>query len=222
MPANLSRGVLFCFLMLVPRCCHAQSSAPVPAPAGNLVSPGNVTQSRLAQSVYDPITPKQRVEWFFTHTAGPQSLALGLFTAGFGTARDKPIEYGPSWPGFGKRYGVRFTGVSTGNAMEASFGSLWGEDPRYFRTSGQPLSRRIRNVVVMTFLTRRHDGHFAPAYARYLATPGNNFLSNAWRADSEANVNSALIRTLLGFAGRMADNAYQEFRPSFRHPIPRN
>ena len=115
---------------------------------------------------------------------------------------------------------MRFTGVATGNAIEATFGSLWGEDPRYFRTSGQPFSKRVRNVVVMTFVTRRRDGHFAPAYARYIATPGNNFLSNTWRADSEATVNAALLRTLIGFAGRMAADAYQEFRPTFKHPIP--
>ncbi|GAC1621460.1 MAG: hypothetical protein NVS9B13_13040 [Candidatus Acidiferrum sp.] len=160
-----------------------------------------------------------RVKWYFLHTVGPQSLALGVVTAGYGTGLDNPVEYGPSWPGFGKRYGMRLTGVATGNAMEVSFGSLWGEDPRYFRTSGQSVSKRIRHVVLMTFITRRRDGHFAPAYARYLATPGNNFLSNTWRADSEATVNSALFRTLLGFVGHMADNAYQEFSPAFLHPF---
>jgi hypothetical protein len=208
--------------MLVPLFCQAQSFAPVPAPPENPVSPGSATKSSIAKSLYDPITPKQRVEWFFIHTAGPQSLARGLFNAGIGTARDQPVEYGPSWPGFAKRYGMRFTGVATGNAMEAAFGSLWGEDPRYFRTSGQHFSSRIRNVVAMTFVTHRRDGRLAPAYARFLATPGNNFLSNTWRADSEATVNSALIRTLLGFAGRMAANAYQEFRPTFKHHIPRS
>jgi hypothetical protein len=30
-------------------------------------------------------------------------------------------------------------------------------------------------------VARRSDGGFAPAYARYVAVSGNNFLSNAWR-----------------------------------------
>jgi len=70
-------------------------------------------------------------------TVGPVSLAAGLFSAGFGTAMNRPREYDPHWEGFGKRYGMRLTGIATGNAMEATIGPLWGEDPRYFRATGQ-------------------------------------------------------------------------------------
>jgi len=59
---------------------------------------------------------------------------------------------GPHWEGFGKRYGMRLTGVVTGNAMEASLGAIWGEDPRYVRVGDQPLGARIKNIIVMTLL----------------------------------------------------------------------
>ncbi len=68
---------------------------------------------------------------------------------------NRPREYEPHWEGFGKRYGMRFTGIATGNAMEATIGALWGEDPRYFRATGQSFKRRMRNVVVLTFAVRR-------------------------------------------------------------------
>lgn len=163
---------------------------------------------------YQPITVKQRLHWFTRSTIGPESLAGGLFTASFGTAINRPREYGPHWEGFGKRYGMRFTGIATGNAMEASLGALWGEDPRYFRATGQSFKGRIKNVVVMTFAARQADGGLAPAYARYAGISGNNFLSNAWRADSESGVGDACLRTALGFAGRMAGNAFAEFWPT--------
>ena len=167
---------------------------------------------------YQPITGRQRINWFTRSTIGPEGLAAGLFSAGFGTALNHPREYGPHWEGFGKRYGMRLTGVSTGNAMEAGLGALWGEDPRYFRAAGRPVKARIKNLVVMTFIARRADGSFAPAYARYAATAGNNFLSNAWRADSESSVGDACLRTALGFAGRMGSNAFAEFWPTLtRH-----
>ena len=137
----------------------------------------------------------------YKSTVGPESLTAGMFTAGFGTARNRPREYGPHWEGFGKRYGMRFTGIATGNAMEAAVGSLWGEDPRYFRAAGQPFKGRIKNVIVMTFAARRADGNLAPAYARYIGTAGNNFLSNTWRADSQSGVGDACVRTLLGLRG---------------------
>jgi hypothetical protein len=179
----------------------------------------SITKSPSATQRYVPISGTKRVEWFFVRTVGPESLFTGLFTAGIGTARDTPEEYGPHAEGFVKRYGMRFTGVATSNAMEAGLGSLWGEDPRYFRATGRPLSARLLNVMVMTFVARRPDGRKAPAYARYMAITGSNFLSNTWRADSEATTSAAISRTAIGFAAHMADNAFQEFWPSLRKHV---
>ena len=165
---------------------------------------------------YHPITGRQRLNWFVKSTVGPVSLTAGVFSAAFSTATNSPSEYGPHWEGFGKRYGMRLTGISTGNAMEAGLGSLWGEDPRYFRAAGEPLKQRVKNIIVMTFAARRTEGNLAPAYARYIGTAGNNFLSNTWRADSQSSVSDACFRTLLGFAGRMGGNAFAEFWPDAR------
>jgi hypothetical protein len=165
---------------------------------------------------YHPITSRQRIRWFLTNTIGPPHLVGGLFTSAFGTAVDRPKEYGPGWAGFGDRYGMRLTGISTGNAIEASAGALWGEDPRYFRAPGQSFKRRLSNAVQLTFVARRRDGRYAPAYARYMAISGNNFLSNTWRVDSEANTHDAVIRTVDGFAGRFASNLFEEFWPDIK------
>jgi hypothetical protein len=168
---------------------------------------------------YHYITGGQRFKWFVDSTVGPETLTVGLFTAGFGTARDTPKEYGSSWAGFGKRYGMRLTGVSTGNAMEAGLGALWKEDPRYFRAYRQPFKGRLENVVIMTFLAHDRNGQLTPAYARYISTPGNNFLSNTWRADSEANTRSALLRTVWGFLGLMGKNGFTEFWPDVQRHV---
>jgi hypothetical protein len=162
---------------------------------------------------YQAITGKQRVEWFAISTVGPSSLTGGLFSAGLGTALDKPAEYGPHWEGFGKRYGMRLTGVSTGNLMEASLGAAWGEDPRYFHAEGRPFGRRVENIVDLTFRAYEPDGQRHLATARYAATFGNNFLSNMWRTGSEADWQHALIRTAEGFGGRAMSNTVSEFLP---------
>ena len=162
---------------------------------------------------YVPITPRQRLHWLLADTMGPAHLGAGVFTAAIGTALDRPKEYGPGWPGFGKRYGIRLTGTATGNVIEAGVGALWGEDPRYFRAPEKSFGARVGHVIKQTFLARRRDGKSAPAYARFIAIPGNNFLSNTWRADSEADNPHAAVRTLEGFAGRMAGNAFREFWP---------
>ena len=169
-----------------------------------------------AQSSYQPITGKERTEWFAVSTASPQSMAGGVISASWGTLFNRPREYGTHWEGFGKRYGMRLTGVATSNAMEAGLGALWGEDPRYFRAQSGSFGGRVGHAVKMAFLAENRRGHLMPAYARYAAISGNNFMSNAWRADSEATVGSASLRILLGFVGRISSNAFQEFWPDVR------
>lgn len=180
-----------------------------------------VKKSPPASRAYQPITAKQRWGWFTTETIGPQSIAGGVVSAGWGTLFNKPSEYGTHWDGFGKRYGMRLTGISTGNAMEAGLGAIWGEDPRYSRASGESFGVRIGHVVKMTFLAQNREGRLMPAYARYIGISGNNLLSNAWRADSEAEVSNAAVRIALGFLGRMSSNAFREFWPDVRQRLSR-
>ncbi len=189
----------------------------------NLTSPAQpVDRDNLARYIravpqspadYHPITGKGRLEWFTRATVGPRSLTAGLFTAGFGTAINSPHEYGTHWDGFGQRYGMRLTGISTGNAIEASLGAAWGEDPRYFHTVHASFGERARNIADLTFRAYHPDGERHLAYARFVAVFGNNFLSNTWRVQSEADWQHAMIRSAEGFGGRALSNAVSEFVP---------
>ncbi len=181
------------------------------APAAALVRSAAAPEDQSAP--YELITGGERLGWIVRNTLWPQHLLGGVITSAVGTGLNRPREDGPHWGGFGERFGVRLTGVATSNVMEAGIGALWGEDPRYFPVPEESFRARVKNVIVMTFLARRPDGDFRPAYARYLAFSGSNFLANAWRPDSEANVHDAVLRTAEGFAGRMASNAWNEFWP---------
>ena len=168
---------------------------------------------------YTAMTAQQRLEWFSRSTAGPQSLTAGLFSAAIGTGLNTPSEYGPHWDGFAQRNGIRFSGIAASNAMEAGLGTFWGEDPRYYPTQGLSVKQRIGHIVKTTFTAPRPDGHYAPAYARFIAIPGSNFLSNTWRPDSEADAQHAAMRTVYGFLGHMGNNAFQEFWPDVQKHI---
>lgn len=168
---------------------------------------------------YAPIAGPERLQWVVVETIGPRTLAGGIFTSAYSTALNNPREYGPGWEGFGKRYGMRLTGLATGNLMEAGLGAFWGEDPRYFRAPNQSFGRRVEHIIKLTFATRRRDGAYGPAYARFIAVPGNNFLSNTWRVDSESRTRDALIRTVEGFLGQMAANAFGEIWPDVKSRV---
>jgi hypothetical protein len=170
-------------------------------------------KSHTLEDPYCPITPGESLRWFLTSTIGPAHIAGVAFVSAGGTAVNRPGEYGPHWEGFANRFGMGMAGSATGNAMEVSVGLLLREDPRYFRVSQQAFKSRVGNVTRLTFLARNKNGRPEPAYARYLGIVGSNFLSNAWRVHSEANVKDAVLRSSEGFAGRMAANAFKEFWP---------
>lgn len=178
--------------------------------------------NQLQNSLYEPITASQRVGWVLTKTVEPQRLLGDAVYAAVETAENDPRVDGPHWDGFGKRAGILVAGAAVSNTMEATLGSFWGEDPRYFRVPDETFGARLKNVVRLTFVARGRDGNYHLAYARYIAIPGSNFLSNTWRPDSQADSEDAAIRSLEGFGARMASNAYNEFWPSvsahlFRH-----
>src|SRR5580658_7149704 len=70
-----------------------------------------------------------------------------------------------------------------------------GEDPRYTRSQSESFTGRFGHVVKATFLTRNRRVQLMPAYARYISISGSNFISNAWRPDSQATVGNAVFRT---------------------------
>jgi hypothetical protein len=169
---------------------------------------------------YRPATVADRVRWFVTSTVSPSRLFIvGPISSGWGTLRDIPSEYGTHWDGFGKRNGMRLTGVATGNLIEAGLGTIWGEDPRYFRSTKRGFGPRMKYVAKTTFLAPDRSGKWRPAYARYMGNVGNNFLSNTWRADSEANTSDAVVRCVWGVLGRMTSDAFAEFWPDVKRKV---
>ena len=187
--AASARLVALCLcIALLSGSAKAQTSPATPPAANGQQAPASarhyIGAVPASPSDYDPINASGRFIWFARSTFGPRSLVAGLFTAGFGTAINSPREYGPHWEGFGDRYGMRLTGVSTGNAIEASLGAAWGEDPRYFHTVHQPFGTRVKNVLDLTFRAYHRDGERHPAYARYVATLATTFFPTpgAWKA----------------------------------------
>ncbi|HTU32660.1 MAG TPA: hypothetical protein VMF66_02535 [Candidatus Acidoferrum sp.] len=145
---------------------------------------------------------------------------MGLLSAAIQTGRDVPEAYRPGWAGFGKRYGMRIAEGAVDNGFENVLGAAWGEDPRYFRVPDEPFSGRVRSVIEQAFITRRDDGTFGLAYARFVAVPSGNFLSNTWRAHNENTSSAAVLRTTYAFIWRMADNAFDEFWPDAKPHVP--
>jgi hypothetical protein len=165
-----------------------------------------------------PLSAKERLNWLATNTLGPTSLLGASFGAGLSTLTDARPAYDRHWDGFGKRVGINVAGSAVSNSMEAGLGAAWGEDPRYTRDAEGPFKTRLGHLFKMTFMARNGDGQLHPAYARFIAIPASNFLSNAWRPDN-ATIGCALSRTGFGFLARLGGNAFNEFWPDLSRKL---
>jgi hypothetical protein len=217
-PLRVSTLVVLTYGVVI--ACPTSHSQQPQKPDAPVATQGPVEQSAKvisANAPYRMISGNERIRWAAQQTFGPQSWLTGAFTAAIGTARDSPADYGPHWEGFAKRYGMRFSGVASSNTIEAGLGAIWGEDPRYVRDPSLPIRHRLTNVLLLSFTAHNRHGRLVPAYARYIAIPGNNFLSNTWRVNSEATTSAALTRTGYGVLSEVASNAWAEFWPDVKH-----
>lgn len=186
------------------------------------ISPSSRTLTPTLAEPFKPITGGARMRWFVNGSVGFESLAIvGPLSAGWGTWRGSPPEYPNNITGFGQRYGMRLTGVVVDNAISASAGAVWGEDPRYFRKGDGSFKGRAFQIIRSTYMSRYRDGEYHLAWARFAGNAGNNFLSNMWRVPSQSTTSEAAIRCGWGLLDRMAANAFSEFWPDIKNILRR-
>jgi hypothetical protein len=165
----------------------------------------------------DSITGTGRLDWVVKGTIGPASLWTGVFTSAWGTVFNHPREYGDSFDGFAKRYGLRLSGVAVDNTLEAGVGAFWGEDPRYHKAPAG--TSRLKQALRLTVMAQRSDGSTAPAYARFIGIAGGNAMSDMWRPDSERTFGNTVERIGEGFASRLIANLWDEYWPSVKNHV---
>jgi hypothetical protein len=174
---------------------------------------GGAVVAPVSIPAYVPITAGGRVHWFVSNTLGPTNLAAGAITSALATRSNSPPEYGPHWDGYAKRNALRISARATNGLIEGGLGSIWGEDPRYFRATGQTVKGRLDNVLKSIVLAHNREGHLMPAYARYVAIPSGAFITNAWRPDSQTQVRDAVERMTFSLISRLIANTFSEFAP---------
>ena len=227
----LGCGILSCSILLGAGVLHAQIQPGQTAPPANQASeepqqnqafPNRPVPAarNLEPDTYEPITRAGRLRWYVRSVVGPESLAAGVFVAGYQTARNQPSVWGTHWDGFGKRYGMRLSNIAVSNAIQGSVGSLWGEDPRYFREGeGAPMGARLGHVVKGAFEAKYRDGHYGPNVSYYIGSVSGNFISNAWRPSEQTTVGATMNRVATGVLGKVVGNAFKEFWPDIHEHI---
>lgn len=199
-----------------------QPGTPAPKDGAPIIRRTVEGEELVAGAPYTPITAAQRAEWWAESSLGWESFAAGIVKGAARTWwRASPEEWGGSWEGFGKRVGTRQAETILSRGIEAGLGSVWGEDPRYFRSGRSDTPGRLRHAVVSAFVAYRSDGSRGPALARGIGIVSAKLVSRTWKPDRPLwQEGCEPLGT--GFAGRIAGNLFREFLPDLKHKILRN
>jgi hypothetical protein len=198
--------------------CAARAQSPSVQPAHDATA---APAAPSAPSSYQAIDGAQRMRWMIDGIAGPKSLGVGVLASTWDTGWNTPREWHRSWSGFGKRYLAREADVAISNALEGGLGAIWGEDPRYLRSTRHGAWPRARDAIKTVVLAPRRDGHLAPAWGRFAGNVANNVIENAWLPPSVTSPRETTLRSVNGFVGRLVGNLWSEFWPDLQRRLKR-
>jgi hypothetical protein len=172
------------------------------------------------RGTYSPITSSERAAWLAGEIASPGALSSAAFTSAWTTKENWPKEWPRSARGYSRRFGDAQAATAISSSIEAGLGSLWGEDPRYFRSGRYERWARVRHALAGVVLARRSDGHRAPAWGRFTGSVAGNVVENTWLPPSAATRSQTTARVATGLAGQLAANLWSEFWPDLRRRLP--
>ena len=176
-------------------------------------------QSPLATDPYVPLTVEKKAKIFAIRTIAPSSLLKSAVAAGISHWKDSPEEWHQGVTGYGHRFGHRMATRGVENGIGFVVASALHEDPRYFYLSQGTVGQRVGHGLKSAILTRTDNGGWRPSIWRVTSNYGAQFVSNAWRPESEHGVGDTLVRGTLSIGYDAAFNVFKEFWPDIRRKV---
>ena len=173
------------------------------------------------ESVYKPLTPKQKFQLFWKGTTDPYIFILDGFVAGIGQAKDSNPGYGQGAEGYFKRYGAAYADTFDGNFWgNAVLTSALHEDPRYFRQgsdSGHSYTHRAVYSALTAVWSRKDSGSYGPNFANILGNIIAGGISNVYYPSADRGVGKTFTGAITVTAEGTIGSELQEFIPDIQN-----
>jgi hypothetical protein len=111
-----------------------------------------------ALNPYKRPEPKVRFKRFINSTVGPVTIAKNLGTAGIGTARNSPEEWGGQWEGFGRRFGSSMAKGAIKNGVMFGLDEAMKLDSGFYPSRDRSAGAKLKNALISPFTARTESG----------------------------------------------------------------
>lgn len=170
---------------------------------------------------YTPLTFREKWLYSVSEIFGPSRLAAYAAHGIVDYAFDLPKQWGRSGDSLAVRaaghLGESFIRYNVQFAIQA----IDHEDPRYFRSGQHGGWKRTKYAVVHTFVVRRDDQSWMPAYSLIATAYGMPYIVHEWRPERFRNMDGFEAGTM-GIGIAMGSNIFNEFWPDLRKKLPKS
>jgi len=174
-----------------------------------------------AALTYTPLDLRQKYFYSFNEMAGPSQWIGFAVHAALDQARKTPDAWGNGAGSFGVRmanhFGITFLRENIAFGVRA----FDREDPRYFRMEKGTVRNRAKYALNRTFIARKDDGGWMPAYSRLTADVATPFLAQAWRPE-KFGIGRGFRGASANIGIGVASNAWREFWPDLKKKAWKN
>ena len=165
------------------------------------------------------LTSKLKFHLAFKALTDPVTVTGFVLNAGIYQAADYP-SYRGGMAGFGQRLGATFAGGYTNVLVgDALLPSLLHQDPRYFYQGAGTTRSRMLHALSNSIFTTGDDGRREINYSAIGGDLASGAIANAYYPAGDRGGGLVVRSTLIGIAGRAANDLVQEFllgRRAFR------
>ena len=158
-----------------------------------------------------PLTPKLKFHLAFKALTDPVTVTGFVLNAGIYQAADYP-GYRGGMAGYGQRLGATFAGGYTNVLVgDALLPSLLHQDPRYFYQGDGTTRSRLLHALSNSIFTTGNDGRREINYSAIGGDLASGAIANAYYPAGDRGAGLVVRSTLIGIAGRAANDLLQEF-----------
>jgi len=176
--------------------------------------------SSSTESGYTPLTLNQKWLFAVSQTFGPSRLVGYAMHTIFDYAFDLPHQWGRDGDSLAVRVASNFGTSLIRHDLQFAVQALDHEDPRYFRSNLHGGFKRTKYAILHTFLVRRDDQTWMPAYSLFIADYGMPYLVRQWRPDNMHALTGFEAGTM-GLGVAVGSNLFNEFLPDLKKKLPK-